>query len=284
LEITFPTHISSRRGIASNASFNGAYSSALNLDPLTPLYEENESRLSQAPYATEPVVTDDRGRTYGISNFVGAEIVNPLALLETQRAQTRVDKVVGNIFGELELLEGLKFRSSAGIDLAYIVNDNHTPLFYLNGAQNNTEKTNVSKNIQRYNTWDWENTLIILYKQVDTICRFLGVCRPGKPTSKILSGFNADVPVTDPRHVYLNMATDTVWTAFGGAWHYALLSQFGRILYDYEGRYAFNFTMRRDGSSNFGANNRFGYFPSVGCNLDHQRRRVLPCNWDALDI
>ena len=49
-----------RRGIASNQSFNGAFSSALNLDPLTPLYEENESTLSQYPYSDEPVVTDAR--------------------------------------------------------------------------------------------------------------------------------------------------------------------------------------------------------------------------------
>jgi TonB-dependent starch-binding outer membrane protein SusC len=272
-----------RRGIASNASFNGAYSSALNLDPLTPLYEENESRLSQAPYATEPVVTDDRGRTYGISNFVGAEIVNPLALLETQRAQTRVDKVVGNIFGELELLEGLKFRSSAGIDLAYIVNDNHTPLFYLNGAQNNTEKTNVSKNIQRYNTWDWENTLNYSLQTGGHNLQVLAGMSARKTNFEDLSGFNADVPVTDPRHVYLNMATDTVWTAFGGAWHYSLLSQFGRILYDYEGRYAFNFTLRRDGSSNFGANNRFGYFPSVGATWIISEEGFFP-QLDALDI
>jgi TonB-dependent starch-binding outer membrane protein SusC len=272
-----------RRGIASNASFNGAYSSALNLDPLTPLYEESETRLGQAPYATEPVVVDDNNRTYGISNYVGAEIVNPLALLETQRAQTRVDKVVGNVFGELELLDGLKFRSSAGIDLAYIVNDNHTPLFFLNGAQNNTEKTNVSKNIQRYNTWDWENTLNYSLQTGGHNLQVLAGMSARKTNFEDLSGFNADVPVNDPRNVYLNMATDTVWTAFGGAWHYSLLSQFGRILYDYESRYSVNFTLRRDGSSNFGSNNRFGYFPSVGATWILSEEGFFP-QFDALDI
>ncbi len=271
------------RGIASNTSFNGAYSSALNIDPLTPVFQTDENILNTYPYNFEPVVTDDQGRTYGISNFVGAEIVNPLALLETQRANTRVDKVVGNIFGELEMIEGLKFRSSAGIDMAYVVNDSHTPLFFLNGAQNNTEKTNVSKNIQRYYTWDWENTLNYTRQFGGHNLAVLAGISARKENYEDLSGFNADVPVDDPNNVYLSMATDTVWTAFGGASHYALYSQFGRILYDYESRYAFNFTLRRDGSSNFGPNNRFGVFPSLGATWIISEEDFFP-QFNALDI
>ena len=269
-----------RRGIASNTSFNGAYSSALNIDPLTPVYEED---LNQYPYNFEPVVTDDQGRVYGISNYIGAEIVNPLALLETQRAKTRVDKVVGNIFGELEFIEGLKFRTSAGIDLAYVVNDSHTPLFFLNGAQNNTEKTNVSKNIQRYFTWDWENTVNYNREFGGHNLSVLAGISSRKENSEDLSGFNADVPITDPNHVYLSMATDTLWEAYGGASHYALMSQFGRILYDFESRYAFNFTLRRDGSSNFGPNTRFGIFPSVGATWIISEEGFFP-QFNALDI
>jgi TonB-linked SusC/RagA family outer membrane protein len=272
-----------RRGIASNTSFNGAYSSALNIDPLTPVYEEDENVLDQYPYSDEPVVTDDQGRVYGISNYIGAEIVNPLALLETQRSKTRVDKIVGNIYGEIEFIDGLMLRTSAGLDAAYVVNDSHTPLFFLNGAQNNTDKTNVSKNIQRYFTWDWENTLN--YNRefgAHTISVLAGISAR-KENYEDLSGFNAQVPIVDPNHVYLSMATDTVWTANGGASHYALASQFGRILYDFESRYAFNFTLRRDGSSNFGPNNRFGIFPSVGATWIISEEGFFP-EFDALDI
>jgi TonB-linked SusC/RagA family outer membrane protein len=60
------------------------------------------------------------------------------------------------------------------------------------------------------------------------------------------------------------MATDTVWKATGGADHAALFSMFGRITYDFKSRYAFTGILRRDGSSKFGKNNRFGYFPSLG--------------------
>ena len=253
-----------RRGIASNASFNAAYSSALNLDPLTPVFEEDEAWLSQPPYSNQPVVTNSDGQVYGISRHVGAEIVNPLALLEIQTGETRVDKIVGNVFGELEPVDDLKFRSSLGIDLAYVLGDSHQPLFYLNGAQYNLEKTSVQKNIDRYYTWQWENTLAYSRKIDDHNFSALVGTTASKSNFENLYGFNADVDVSNPDHVYLNMATDTVWQAYGGAGHSALLSVFGRVTYDYQARYAFNATIRRDGSSKFGPNNRFGTFPSFG--------------------
>ncbi|PKP39201.1 MAG: SusC/RagA family TonB-linked outer membrane protein [Bacteroidetes bacterium HGW-Bacteroidetes-15] len=253
-----------RRGIESNQSFNGAYSSALNLDPLTPLYETDENVLGLYPYASEPVVKAPDGRVYGISNIVGAEIVNPLALLEIQNAETRVDKIVGNAFGELEVIDGLKLNTSLGIDLAYVLDDSFRPLFYLNGAQLNDEKTSVSKNIDRYYTWQWENTVVFSRQVDDHNFSVLAGVTASKTVFENLSGFNAKVPINDPNHVYLDMATDTAWTAGGGAWHSALLSSFGRVTYDYKSKYSFTGIIRRDGSSKFGANKRYGIFPSLG--------------------
>lgn len=257
------THII-RRGIGSNESFNGAYSSALNLDPLTPLYEENPDNLSLPPYSNEPVVKDKLGRTYGISNYVGAEVVNPLALLEIQTGETRVDKIVGSIFGEAEIIKGLKVNTSLGIDLAYVLNDSYRPLYYLNGAQLNIDKTSVSKGIDRYFTWQWENTISYTKQISDHNFSLLAGTTASKFKYENLTGFNAKVPLFDPDNVYLNMATDTVWVATGGAAHSALASVFGRINYDYKSKYSFTGILRRDGSSKFGANNRFGIFPSLG--------------------
>lgn len=276
------THII-RRGIASNASFNAAYSSALNLDPLTPVFQESESLLSSPPYSTQPVVANAAGKVYGISQHIGAEIVNPLALLEIQTGETRVDKIVGNVFGEVEPLNDLKFRTTLGIDLAYVLNDSHLPLFYLNGAQSNTEKTSVSKNINRYYTWQFENTLSYS-KQIDdhNLSALVGTTA-SKSNFENLFGFNADVDVSNPNHVYLNMATDTVWQAFGGASHSAILSLFGRVTYDYQSRYAFNATVRRDGSSKFGPNNRFGTFPSFGASWMISEENFFP-SLGALEV
>jgi len=257
------THITSR-GIASNSSFNGAFSSALNLDPLTPVLETNPDKLAQSPYSTEPVVYDGAGRAYGISEYVGAEVVNPLALLEISNAETRVDRLVGNVYGELVPIENLKIRSSFGIDLAYNMSDSFRPLFFLNGAQLNDNKTSVSKSIQRYMTWQWENTIAYSKKINDhNITGLLGMTA-SEFNFEDLSGFNAGVPTTDPDNVYLNQATDTVWTANGGAAHSALYSVFARGTYSYKDKYSFTGIVRRDGSSKFGSNKRYGVFPSLG--------------------
>jgi TonB-dependent starch-binding outer membrane protein SusC len=253
-----------RRGIASNQSFNGAYSSALNLDPLTPQFETNPDILSMPPYSNQPVVEDSDGRVYGISDYVGAEVVNPMALLEIQTGESRVDKIVGNVFGDLEIIEGLRVRSSLGIDLAYVLYDAHTPLFYLNGAQNNTEKTSVFKQMERYFTWEWENT-VSYTKSIDNHQFSVLMGTTAREVNyEDLTGFNEKVPLYDPDNVYLNMATDTTWVATGGASSSALFSLFGRVTYDYKSRYAFTGIIRRDGSSKFGPENRYGIFPSVG--------------------
>jgi len=264
-----------RRGIASNGSFNTAYSSALNLDPLTPVFETDTANLSKSPFSDQPVVTTPDGRVYGISGFydyelgqwdeyVGSEIVNPLALLQIQTGETRVDKVVGNIFGEITFIEGLKFRTSLGTDLAYVLYDSWSPLYYLNGAQYNINKTSVYKSINRYFTWQWENTLSYTKKIKDHNFSVLGGTTAYEYNQEDLNGSNAKVPTTDPDNIYLNMATDTVWTAYGGASSSALFSMFGRVTYDFKSRYAFTGIIRRDGSSKFGPNNRYGWFPSLG--------------------
>ncbi len=253
-----------KRNVRSNESFNSPYNSAMNLDPLTPVYEDDADVLALYPYSEEPVVVDADGGVYGISDYVGAEIVNPLALLETQTLETRVDKVVGNIYGELELVEGLKIKTSLGMDLAYVLDDSYRPLYFLNGAQLNVDKTSVSKTIKRYSTWQWENTVSYSKQIDDHNFSVLAGMTASKTNYEDLSGFNRDVPVTDPDNINLNMATDTAWTASGAAYHSGLLSSFGRITYDYKNKYSITGIIRRDGSSKFGANSRYGIFPSVG--------------------
>lgn len=276
-----------RRGIASNQSFNGAYSSALNLDPLTPLYETDTANLSKKPFSDQPVVTTTDGKIYGISGYydyaqsswkeyVGAEVVNPIALLEMQTGETSVDKFVGNIWGEITFIDGLKFRSSLGTDLAYVNWDTYTPLYYLNGAQSNTDKTTVSKSMDRYFNWQWENILSYSKKIQDHNFSVLIGTTAKEDNRENLSGFNADVPLTDPDNVYLNMATDSAWRAYGGASSNALLSMFGRVTYDYKSRYAFTGIIRRDGSSNFGPNKRYGVFPSVGVSWMLTEENFMP--------
>lgn len=253
-----------QRGIGSNQSFNGAFSSAVNIDPLTPVFESDNGMLSQPPYSNQPVVKNSAGQVYGISKNVGAEVVNPLALLEIDNNETRKDELVGNVYGELEPIEGLRLKTSYGVDLAYVLDDGFRPLFYLNGAQLNTEKTSVNKSIRRYFTWQWENTIAYSKRIQEHNFGLLAGTTASEFNFEDLAGFNSDVPTSDPDHVYLNLATDTAWTASGGAASSALFSVFGRLTYDFKDKYSLTAILRRDGSSKFGANSRYGIFPSVG--------------------
>ncbi len=253
-----------RRNISSNASFNGAFSSALNLDPLTPLYETDPEILAQAPYSTEPVVKDEYGRVYGISDWVGGEVINPLALLETQHHEYQLDNVYGTIMAELEPIKGLKLTSTFGGEVSYGIDDSWSPLFYLNDAQGNLTSTSVSKTMERWLGWQWDNTISYGKSINGHNFNILAGTSAEKHLWENLSGSNRGVPIIDPDHVYLNMATDTLWTAYGGASQNTKASIFGRLTYNYKEKYALTAIVRRDGSSRFGANNRYGVFPSVG--------------------
>lgn len=257
-----------RKGIASNSSFNGVYSSALNMEPLLPVFEQNPDSLAQPRYVNNAdyLIRNSEGLIYGLSNRVPGEVVNPMALLEIQTGETRVDKAVGNVFGEIELIKGLKFKSSLGIDLAYVNYDSYRPLYYLNGAQKNINKTSVYKSVERYITWQWENTLIYTKSIKDHNFTILLGTSASEINGENLNGFNTMVPTDDPNNVYLDMSMDTAREAQagGGAFHEAWFSAFARVTYDYKGKYAFTGIIRRDGSSKFGPNNRYGNFPSLG--------------------
>jgi TonB-linked SusC/RagA family outer membrane protein len=130
--------------------------------------------------------------------------------------------------------------------------------------------------MERWFNWQWENTLSYSKKIQDHNFSALVGTSAKEDAYENLNGFNADVPVTDPDNVYLNMATDSAWRANGGADSYGLFSLFGRVTYDYKSRYAFTGIIRRDGSSRFGPNNRYGIFPSVGVSWMLTEENFMP--------
>lgn len=249
-----------RRSIDSNNEFGGPLMSTLNIDPITPLFETDPNRL--ASYDPRAVRNED-GDVYAISQFATQEVVNPLARLEVTNGKYKLDKIVGNVFGEYEFLEGLKLKTSFGIDLAYGVGDNFRPEFFLNAAQISNE-SRVDKNIDRWFNWIWETTLAY---QKDFGAHNLGLLI-GNTAQEFnyenIGGGKSSLVFTDFDNAFLNTAVnEESATIGGGAAESALLSYFGRITYDFNDKYLFTATFRYDGSSRFGQNNRFGFFPSV---------------------
>lgn len=249
-----------RQSINSNQEFGGLLNNAINLDPLTPLIETDPVLL--ASY-NENAVRNSAGEYYGISTRVAQEIVNPLARLEVTHGNTTVDKIVGNLSGELKILEGLKYKIQGGIDASFVTTDGYTPVYYLNSAQINAKST-VNKSVDRRFIWQLEN--ILSYEKTFNDRHFVQALvgtTALENSYENLSGSKAGLLTNNPDNAYINMADDEPsMKSGGGANESSLLSFFGRANYSFDERYLFTATLRRDGSSKFGANNKYATFPS----------------------
>lgn len=256
-------HITTR-GVASNASFNGAYSSALNMDPLTAVYEDDATVLGSEPYGSNPYVRNDDGRAYAISNNVRGEVVNPLARLDLLNQVVIKDQLLGNVFAEVEPVEGLKLKSSLGVDLSFVGIDSYSPLFYLNSTTNNLGQTGVSKQYFKNSIIQTQNTANYTKKVNDHRFDVLLGVSTHVTNGNNLAGGGQGINTNNPNLRYLNLTIDSTQTSGGAAYEVRRASSFSRILYDYKDRISLSASFRRDGSSNFGANNRYGNFYSVG--------------------
>ena len=256
------TRINSR-GVSTNSEFGSPLGRAINLDPLTPVIETDEEVLNSSVFRNFEVVRDPNGDPYGISNYVTSEILNPVAALAIQQGYGWSDKIVASIFAEISFLNGFKYRSSFGTDLAFWGNEGFTPIFYLN-ASNRNDITRYNRSQNRGLKWIIENT--ISYSKdfgPHSLSVVTGIVHE-KNKGQGLGGSIQDIPVTNIDDASLAFPTPTEsQTFFGFEYLNTQLSYLGRINYNFNQKYLLSATMRVDGSSRFGANNRFGYFPSV---------------------
>ncbi len=250
--------------IDNNSETSGLTSLAINLDPTTPIIETDPEKL--ANFYTNPlVVRDDNGNPYGLSQVIQQQIFNPLAVIRTKLGnKSYADNFIGNAFVELSFNKNLKFKSNVAAKLAYYGFDRFTPRSYLNSIAivvKNSYQTESNSNFG----WSIENTLNYSKKlgnhsfdvllgqgaYVDNIARQNGITKAGIPTDNYQEAtINFSVPVTDI-------------TAYGST-NIAVKrnSLFSRLTYDYNQKYLLTGIVRRDGSSQFGGNNKYGIFPS----------------------
>src|SRR5690606_26252349 len=131
------SYINSQGSLATNSEFGGPLSSAINLDPLTPIIMTDPDLLSQPPYSNQTVVRDANGNPYAISQNVAQEMTNPLAYLDTRLGNYNWShNIVGNVFVEIEPIKGLRIRSTVGTKLAWWGGESFDGIYYLNAAQN----------------------------------------------------------------------------------------------------------------------------------------------------
>ncbi len=258
-----------------NSEFGGPLSSAINLDPLTPLIVSDPAAQPNATiYGNSTIIKDAAGNPYGISSYVGQEMTNPLAYIQTRLGGNNwSDDFVGNAFLEATPIKGLRLRSTVGAKRAYYGNIGYTPVYLLSSTVS-SNKNSYNKTENKSFNWNIENTatysrkfgdhdLTVLVGQgsyVENIGGSIGLTMYNLPINSYEdASFRFDVGLPN-RDGY---ASDFV--------QHKIYSLFSRLNYSYADKYLFTGIVRRDGSTRFGPNRKYGTFPSFSAGWNVHR-------------
>jgi len=266
-----------------NREFGGVLADALMLDPLTPIIETDPVRANSAPYTASPwIVRDANGNPYGISNMFQTEIVNPLAYIQTRMGNySWSDVLVGNAYLQAELLEGLKLRTTVGAKKAFWGDYSFNPQFYMSSQNLNVVQNNLNRGNGQGLDWNVENTLTYDKKLTDhdfSVLLGQGVYVTGIGNFSGVTHYN--LPTNDWREASFNMAVAPT-DKLGYSYNFNLVrrtSLFARLNYNFQEKYLLTAIVRRDGSSLFGPNKKYGTFPSVSAGWVASKENFWPEN------
>ncbi len=196
---------------------------------------------------------------------------NAVAAIEYHNSFRNSLRILGNLFAEAEFLNNFTVKTSVQIDAAGNRSKNFTPEYFVGPLQQN-EESDISTSTSVFSTWIWENTLNYNYSMdrhnLDALVGY---------TSQVtsfenLSGSRRNVIREDEEFWYLSAGQQDFQTNSNNGFETAIASLIFRANYSYDGRYIGTFTFRRDGSSKFGGDNRYGNFPAfaLGWNIHNE--------------
>jgi TonB-linked SusC/RagA family outer membrane protein len=216
-------------------------------------------RNTMAALPVQPIYNPDGtfSGPVGQSSWYG-DIANPIGKATINENKILGYNVLGNLYAEISILKNLKFKTTGGVQALFWDSRNWAPKYnwqpipqpnsYLGEANN--------KSI----TLLWDNYLT--YDQYITDKQRLTVLAGTSAQNNRFDNMNGSIQnFPNGNTQQLNNGT-SLPTIGGTASEWALLSFIGRVNYSYDNKYLLTATLRRDGSSRFGANNRWGYFPS----------------------
>ncbi len=242
-----------RNALPENNEFNTPLLRALNMDPITPVRKFDG--------------------TYAYSLYADTDIANPVNQIEQSFNNWTSNRFLGSIFADVKIIDGLSFKTSYNMDITFAQQDIFLPIYNLSvdtllGDAPATEISNqntVIYNNYRWTNWQWENFLTYTrsFKEKHDFTGVLGHSVL-KSEEHVSGGANSNLPSNDPDDAYIGNTVDPIssQSALEYASEFSLLSVFGRVNYDYDGKYLFSSSLRMDASSKFGPNNRYGIFPS----------------------
>ncbi|HCX24257.1 MAG: SusC/RagA family TonB-linked outer membrane protein [Flammeovirgaceae bacterium] len=236
------------QNIGTNNAFGTVIVDAFAYDPLTEVYD------ADAEYG------------FAQSRWVQKEYVNPLSRLFLANNKGHADQVQGNVYLKIKPIDGLTLNSDLGIDFSWYDYRSFTPDYFYHSSFFSVNNS-VSQGYGFGQTLQFEN---YANYQKDfgqhSINAVVGTTYLGREF-RSSGGSTLNIPDAakfNEQFHYIDAGQDTSDLAYGYASvDSRLISYYGRIIYDYQDKYLFSATIRKDGSSKFGANNRWGFFPSL---------------------
>lgn len=204
----------------------------------------------------------------GSSAYYTTQADNPILRARSIDNQLKNLRAYGNIFGEFEIISGLKFKTNLGIDAITNRSTTWEPTAD-RGFYRNLQAT-LGETYTQGLTWLIENTL--LYSKSFGDHRIDAIA--GQTSQKSYTNWISATGINflNETMQVINGSEASLRKAAGTNSYYTLASYLGRVNYSFKEKYLLSASIRRDGSSNFGPNYKWGNFPSVsaGWNISEE--------------
>jgi len=274
-----------RRAISDNDEFTSIMANALVMDPITPvIYTGNYSvhvvnALSGLTPDSVPIASllrrDAYGNLYGISNYLKGEYGNPVERIELAKGETVQNKIVGNVFVNIEPATGLTITSRIGIDAAFQTIHGWNPTYWFSSERMNSVAGGYDASNNWY-TWQWENFATYKKNMGDHSLTLLGGMSAMKTHEYHVGGSYSGLFKEDDRFSYADYVPDNIDRIGSTVLDYSLASFFGRVSYLYQEKYLFNASVRKDGSSKLAPGHQWKTYPALSAGWVVSSEKFFP--------
>ena len=235
------------KGTLNNNSFNnsGAVWAAATFNPTLPVYSGNSN------YGGYNEALDADGYP------VNAGVRNPCGLVDLYDSQSKVSRFIGSmdVDYKVHFLPELKLHATVGADYAKGDGTIYVPAY---AAQAFNKDESLSGSDYKYGPQKNENRLLTLYANYAKYFENI------KSNVDLTAGYDYQYwKSTTPLYYTLSAAGTTLSTVKASDYRHVMLSYYGRVNYSFDGKYLLTATVRRDASSRFSKDTRWGTFPSV---------------------
>jgi len=203
---------------------------------------------------------------YTLAEGMGNEVINPLAQIENTFDYSKVNKISGNFGLNVEVLKNLTVESNIQFNYAEVKGKIFAPQAYYGGGKVfNKDRSEIKVTRDTYNDYTFDAFINYdnIFLEAHHVNLTLGTS-VFRTQGEFSGSIGFDVPGNDYANASIDTATDVtnLFPVRNPTFDSRLLSYFGRLQYDFKGKYLLSAVLRRDGSTKFGPENRFGYFPS----------------------